>query len=103
MNKKEGIKYDTNKPRLAEMIISFREPLIELCKVYEFGLNKYGKDNFRQLDNGKDRYLNAFIRHMVAAKDSPIDEESGIRHTAHMAFNALACLLFDLKEDKKDE
>ena len=97
---KEGIKYDSNKPRLAEMIISFREALTELCKVYEFGLNKYGKDNFRELDNGKNRYLNAFVRHMVAEKDNPTDEESGIRHSAHMAFNALAYLFFDLEGEK---
>jgi hypothetical protein len=100
MMSKEGIKYDSNKPRLAEMIISFREALTELCKVYEFGLNKYGKDNFRELDNGKNRYLNAFVRHMVAEKDNPIDEESGIRHSAHMAFNALAYLFFDLEKEE---
>ena len=99
---KEGIKYDSNKPRLAEMIISFREALTELCKVYEFGLNKYGKDNFRELENGKNRYLNALIRHMVAEEDNPVDKESGISHSAHMAFNALAYLFFDLKEGREN-
>ena len=93
-----GIKYDKGKPRIAEMVVSFREALLELCKVYEFGLEKYGKDNFRELDNGKNRYINAFVRHMIAEKDNPIDDESGLRNSSHMAFNALAYLYFDLKE-----
>lgn len=41
-NKEQGIKYDKDKPRLAEMIVDFKDPLIELCKVWTFGAGKYG-------------------------------------------------------------
>ena len=49
----KGIKHDNGKPRLAEMIIDFREPLQELCKVWEFGANKYGKAIGKKLRTAK--------------------------------------------------
>ena len=87
-----GTKYDEGKPRLAEMVISFREPIIGLCKVFEFGANKYGLDNWKNLENGEVRYLNAFLRH--ALSDEMIDAESGLPHCYHMLFNAMAYAYF---------
>lgn len=90
----EGIKYDKDKPRLAEMVIDFSTPLLELCKVWEFGADKYSKSNWKLVDNGKDRYTNAMLRHLVAEEDNHVDSESGLPHAAHIAFNALARLYF---------
>jgi len=90
----EGTKYDTNKPRLGEMIIDFKEPLLELCNVWEFGADKYEKSNWKKLDNGIDRYTNALLRHLVAEEDNLYDDESKLLHAAHIAFNALARLYF---------
>ena len=89
-----GIKYDKNKPRLAEMIIDFKEPLESLCQVWEFGANKYGKSNWKQLDNGVERYTNALLRHLIAEDDNLFDDETKLLHAAHIAFNALARLYF---------
>lgn len=98
----EGIKYDDGKPRLAEMIIDFKEPLLELCKVWEFGANKYSKSNWKQVDNGKDRYTNAMLRHLVQEDDCLVDDESKLLHASHIAFNSLARLYFIIKDkDKK--
>lgn len=94
----EGIKYDGDKPRLAEMIIDFKEPLLELCKVWEFGANKYSKSNWKLVDNGIDRYTNAMLRHLVQEEDNPVDDESLLLHASHIAFNALARLYFILQE-----
>lgn len=96
----EGIKYDTDKPRLAEMIVDFKEPLLSLCKVWEFGANKYSKSNWKLVDNGKDRYTNAMLRHLVQEDDKEEDDESGLLHASHIAFNALARLYFILQENK---
>lgn len=93
-----GAKYDEGKPRLAEMIIDFKEPLLELCKVWEFGANKYSKSNWKQVANGRDRYTNAMLRHLVQEDDNPADDESGLLHASHIAFNALARLYFILQE-----
>ena len=38
--KQEGIKYDKAKPRIFEMIEDFKEPLIEVAKVWAFGAEK---------------------------------------------------------------
>lgn len=94
----QGIKYDKGKPRLAEMVVDFKEPLLEVCKVWEFGADKYEKSNWKKVENGADRYTNAMLRHLVAEADSPVDDESGIRHAAHVAWNALARLKFLLDE-----
>ena len=95
-----GTKYDEGKPRLAEMVIDFKEPLLELCKVWEFGANKYSKSNWKQVENGKDRYTNAMLRHLFAEEDNPVDDESLLLHASHIAFNALARLYFILQERK---
>ena len=96
----EGIKYDNNKPRLAEMIIDFKEPLLQLCKVWEFGANKYEKSNWKLVVNGRDRYTNAMLRHLVQEEDSLFDDESKLLHASHIAFNALARLYFIIESLK---
>lgn len=96
----KGIKHDDGKPRLAEMIIDFKEPLQELCKVWEFGAKKYGKSNWKEVENGKNRYTNALLRHLVAEDEKLQDDESELLHSAHIAFNAFARLYFILKEQE---
>lgn len=92
--KKEGTKYDNGKLRLAEMIIDFRVAMEELCKVWEFGANKYGKSNWKKLAKPIDRYTNAMLRHLLAEETNLVDDESKLLHAAHIAFNALARLYF---------
>ena len=101
MTKQEGIKYDTGKPRIYEMIEDFKEPLIEVSKVWAFGANKYTKHNWAYVDNAEDRYSNALLRHMLEgdAKDS----ESEILHAAHVAWNALARLYFIIQKTKEQK
>lgn len=96
----EGIKLDKGKPELASMIIDFKEPLLEMCKTWEYGKNLYGKSNWKKVDNGKDRYTNAMLRHLLAEEDNPYDDESGLPHAAHIAFNALARLYFIICKTK---
>lgn len=94
----DGIKFDGGKLRLAEMLQDFEEPIKALCLVWQFGANKYGKSNWKDLDKAVDRYTNALIRHLMT--DEVYDEESGILHAAHLAFNALARLHFILKQHR---
>lgn len=90
----EGLKFDKGKPRLAEMIIDFRIPLEEVCRVWEFGADKYEKSNWKKVDNAIDRYTNAMLRHLVAEDNNTFDDESKLKHAAHVAWNALARLHF---------
>lgn len=98
-NKQEGIKYDTGKPRLFEMIEDFKEPLIEVAKVWAFGADKYEKHNWAYVDNAIDRYSNALIRHMLEGDGT--DQESELLHASHVAWNALARLYFIIQKNKE--
>ena len=95
--KEQGIKYDDTKPRLAEMIQDFALPLEALCRVWEFGADKYGKSNWKFLAGGEERYLNALLRHITAIEQGELDDESGLPHASHIAFNSLAYLHYVLQ------
>lgn len=99
----DGVKYDEGKPRLGEMIVDFAIPMRELARVWEFGANKYEKSNWKKVDNAIDRYTNALLRHLVAEEDCIYDEESGLLHASHIAFNALARLYFIIHRPNNNE
>lgn len=96
----EGIKYDSGKLRIAEMMQDFREPLFAVCRVWEFGADKYEKSNWKYVDNAIDRYTNAMLRHLMDEETCAFDEESHLLHAAHVAWNALARLQFILNNMK---
>ena len=96
----KGIKHDKNKLRLYNFLYDFREVFLELAKVYEFGTDKYGRGNWYMVENGEERYSNALIRHLL--KDGN-DDETGINHQTHVAYNALMRLQFMLNEQKGEK
>ena len=98
-----GRKYDSGKPRVCEMIQDFGVALKEVAKVWAFGADKYEKGNWRYLENAFDRYSNALVRHLIAEQQAPFDEESGLYHAAHVAWNALARLHFLILQAKEEE
>lgn len=98
----EGIKYDSGKVKIGEMFVSFKRSLLEVCKVYEFGFNKYGKDNFKNVENGYTRYTNAMIRHLLKEDSEIYDEETELLHASHCAWNALARLEMLLKQREQE-
>lgn len=74
--------------------------LEEVVDVLEYGAKKYSPDNWRKVPGLQDRYFSAAMRHYMEYRlDSDSrDEESGLRHSAHL----LCCLLF-LAEDLIDK
>ena len=95
----DGVKYDEGKPRLGEMIVDFAIPMRELARVWEFGANKYEKSNWKKVDNAIDRYSNALLRHMLEGETK--DDESGLLHASHVAWNAIARLYFIMQKNKR--
>lgn len=68
----------------------------DIVDVLEYGAAKYAVDNWRHLDNARDRYLNAAIRHIVQVmKGENYDKESLKHHLAH----AVCSLLFILEKE----
>ena len=97
---KEGIKYDDEKPTVGEFITDFGPEMMEVARVWKFGADKYEKSNWKKLKDGKERYLNALVRHLIKADLEKVDEETGLSHYTHAVFNALAVLHFEMEEDK---
>lgn len=88
LGKSSGVKYDHGKP-LMYLIPPNME--MQLAAVLSFGAVKYGPGNWRELDDLKNRYLSAAMRHINAIRrGEDYDEETGLLHAAH----AVACLMF---------
>ena len=92
---KEGTKYDNGKPPVAEFLLDFAPEIMEVAKVWKFGADKYAKSNWKKVENGKERYMNALMRHLLQSETEPVDPESGMSHLVHVVFNALAVLHFE--------
>lgn len=94
----KGKKFDSGKLRLD--LLPF-DALEEVAKVLMHGAEKYGAHNWREVDNAKERYTSALLRHLSAImQGEEVDPESGFRHIAHVACNALFLVAFDRKESE---
>jgi len=88
----EGIKYDAGKPM---MRLVPPRALRETAKVLTFGASKYSPENWRQLENLRERYLDAALRHINEYQTgNNIDEESG----CHVLSHAICDLMFVLED-----
>lgn len=84
----EGVKYDLDKPDYS--LIPARA-LEDVVKILTLGKQKYSRDNWKLLEDAKNRYFAAAQRHMWARfRGEKLDPESGIDHAAH----AICCMLF---------
>ncbi len=99
----EGIKFDADKPRLGEMFLDFNISLEMVARVWEFGVKKYGKGNWKYVVDARNRYTNALLRHLAKEVDSEWDEETHLFHAAHVAWNALARLYFIIKNTNEKD
>jgi hypothetical protein len=89
-SKMSGMKHDDNK--LQWSLLPWRE-LQEVVEVLMHGAEKYGPNNWQELDNAKQRYTDALMRHMADyMKGYSYDLDSGKHHMAHIACNALFLL-----------
>ena len=86
-----GSKHDTGKPLMGAIPPN---ALLAVAKVLTFGAEKYGRDNWRQVESAETRYLDAALRHINAyQRGESVDPESGESHLAH----AVCSLMFMLE------
>ena len=98
--KKEGKKFDSEKPMM-QLLPS--KALVEVSKVLSFGANKYGKENWRELDDLQDRYTGGTLRHIFAHMDDEFkDPETNYSHLAHAVCGLLFKLEIELEKDKEE-
>ena len=93
--RQSGMKFDSNKPRHSLLPKGAVNSVIE---VLEFGAKKYSADNWQEVDNAKERYYNAAMRHIDSWwNGEKCDPETGIHHLAHAATNLFFLMWFDNK------
>lgn len=87
-----GAKLDAGKTRVGLVALGFADALLAVADVGTFGAAKYSDNGWRQVPNGEARYTDALLRHILAEPAGAVDEQSGLLHAAHAAWNALARL-----------
>ena len=84
----KGSKFDTGKPRFSLLPHNTLSPVL---RVLEAGAVKYSVNNWQHVENPRERYYDAAMRHLYAwFNGESKDLETGESHLAH----AICCLLF---------
>ena len=92
-----GRKDDQEKNRLDLIEPEFIEGV---GKVLTFGAGKYEPNNWQKVEDAKDRYYAAALRHLMAwRKGEKADPESGISHLDHVACNIMFLQHFEREEE----
>lgn len=77
----KGIKHDQGKVDLS--FLEF-EMLESICRVFEYGQGLYGKDNWKDLPDGENRFKKAALRHLIQSNTERLDPESNLPHVNHV-------------------
>lgn len=101
----KGIKNDEEKvPLFRGLFVQFPRAMEAVATQSAFGANKYSWGNWRNVDNGIDRYTNAMVRHLLAEAASQVyDDDSGLPHAYATAWNALARLELMMSDNGRSE
>lgn len=96
----EGKKYDGNKPMTGTVLRVFPFALNAIGACIKFGATKYpDPNNWKKNKNALVRYNDSLVRHLTKHfTGNEMDEETGLPHLAHVAWNALAILELYLME-----
>jgi len=102
-----GTKYDGGKSPIYRGALSyFPRAISAIAEVSAFGASKYAWNGWREVDDGFNRYSDALVRHLTyEGQGQLLDDDSGLLHAAHIAWNACAryeLLLKQLEDEKRD-
>jgi hypothetical protein len=94
-----GAKLDAGKLRPWLCIGGFSRALEEVAKVTTVGARKYSPNGWKAVPDGKDRYMDAAVRHMIkCGQGEKVDRDTGCLHHAQVIWNLLASLELELQE-----
>jgi len=94
-------KDDSGKP-ISGALLDFSRALTEISKLLTFGAKKYSRSAWLKVANGRERYTDAMIRHMLLENIEAKDPETQISHDVATAWNALARLEHRLRDQPND-
>lgn len=95
-----GAKLDANKPDCDLVFSNFSNALLEVAKVGTAGAIKYTDNGWESVPDGIRRYRSAIYRHLLSSKF--LDDDSGMPHMAHAAWNCLAVLELLLRTENNN-
>lgn len=86
-----GAKLDQGKC-VAGVLHDFALGLQAVADVGHFGANKYTRGGWQSVPDAETRYFDAMWRHLLKSRHEELDQDSGLPHLAHLAWNVLAVL-----------
>lgn len=92
-----GVKMDLGKIMVDLMLRDFARALMAVAEVTTYGAAKYCPSGWTAVPNAVERYSDAKSRHLLKGHVDQFDEESGLAHAAHEAWNCLAVLELELR------
>ena len=99
-----GAKCDAGKMRPALVLGDFANALSAVVEIGTRGAAKYSDSGWLSVPDGIKRYSEARMRHWLKmAAGETVDQDSGQRHQAHIAWNSLAILELMLREESEPE
>lgn len=97
-----GTKLDAGKLRAGLVLGDFARALEAVSAVGTFGAEKYTSHGWLSVPQGHERYNDAFMRHWLAREcGEENDPQSGLPHSAHIAWNALAILELAMRRSER--
>lgn len=97
-----GAKLDAGKPLARLIVHGMPRALLAIAEVATSGAAKYSEHGWQHVPRGVDRYTDAMLRHVLREGIESRDDESGLLHAAHAAWNALARLELLLRQAAAD-
>ena len=101
----DGAKDDLGKPDVGLIFEGFPRALLAVAEVGTFGANKYTRGGWQTVPDGINRYSAAMGRHQMLENIDPDarDLDSGMKHDAMVAWNALARLELRLRQLESEQ
>ena len=94
-----GAKVDAGKPRVHLIYDAMPRALWQIAAVGTFGAEKYTDHGWQEVPDAINRYRDAMYRHQIKrAAGELFDQDSGLLHAAHEAWNALAILELTVRQ-----
>ena len=88
-----GVKNDSGKTMMSLLMVQFGDLNKQVADVLTYGAEKYPcpplHDNWRNVEEGRTRYVDAMYRHLHAylVEGEENDPETGLSHLAHVISN----------------
>lgn len=91
----KGQKFDSGKLQWHLLDMSLLEDTVKVLMV---GAKKYSPNNWQLVEDAKERYYNAAMRHLTAWKrGEKLDPDDRLPHLAHLMCNVIFLTYFDKK------